>query len=225
VSPEGAAALAGLKKGDTITAVNGIPVDNSLAIHKYLENQAPDTIELTFLRDGMERSVKLVLAYTGKDSNNLGILWKMNHTTIRAGGFFDSIARGFQETRKTIVGTYRGLASLFMGVDVLKAISGPARITWMVGTVASDGFNQESAGGFSTALNFLAVLSIGLFAMNLLPIPLLDGGSILLFLIELVRRKAAKVKTVFRYQTIGMVVVAALFILSTVSDVLFFSGK
>jgi regulator of sigma E protease len=61
--------------------------------------------------------------------------------------------------------------------------------------------------------------------MNLLPIPLLDGGSILLFLIELVRRKAAKVKTVFRYQTIGMVVVAALFILSTVSDVLFFSGR
>jgi regulator of sigma E protease len=225
VSPDGAAALAGLKTGDTITSINGLPVDNSLVIHKYLEKQAPDTVELSYLRDGIEHSAKLVMAYSGGNANNLGIAWKMNRTTIRSGSFIDSLRMGFDETGKTIIGTYRGLASLFMGVDVLKAISGPARITWMVGTVASDGFRRESTGGLSTALNFLAVLSIGLFAMNLLPIPLLDGGSILLFLIELVRRKAAKVKTVFRYQTIGMVVVAALFILSTVSDVLFFSGR
>ncbi len=225
VSPDGAAALAGLKKGDSVTAIDHLTVDNSLAIHKYLEKLAPDTIQLTYMRGGVERSARLVMAYGGSDANNLGILWKMNRTTIRSDGFIDSFVMGFHETRKTIVGTYRGLASLFMGVDLLKAISGPARITWMVGTVASDGLKRESAGGLSTALNFLALLSIGLFAMNLLPIPLLDGGSILLFLIEIVRRKAAKVKTVFRYQTIGMVVVAALFILSTVSDVLFFSGR
>jgi regulator of sigma E protease len=198
---------------------------NSLVLHKYLEKQTPDTIKLTYLRDGIEHSATLVMAYNDNNTNNLGILWRMNRTTVRAGSFFDSVAMGLKETRKTIIGTYRGLASLFMGVDLLKAISGPARITWMVGTVASDGLKRESGTSLSTALNFLAVLSIGLFAMNLLPIPLLDGGSILLFLFELVRRKAAKVKTVFRYQTIGMVVVAALFILSTVSDVLFFSGR
>jgi len=112
-----------------------------------------------------------------------------------------------------------------MGVDLLKAVSGPARITWMIGSVAQSGLSGESTGGLSMALNFLAVLSIGLFAMNLLPIPLLDGGSILLFIIELFRHKAAKVKTVLRYQTIGMVAVAALFLLSTVGDVLFFSRK
>jgi regulator of sigma E protease len=61
--------------------------------------------------------------------------------------------------------------------------------------------------------------------MNLLPIPLLDGGSILLFVIEIVRRKAAKVKTVLRYQTVGIVTVAAIFLLSTVGDFIFFSGK
>jgi len=96
---------------------------------------------------------------------------------------------------------------------------------WMVGQIAADGFSAGLASGITVSFNFLAVLSIGLFAMNLLPIPILDGGWIVLFIIEAVRRKAAKVKTVLRYQTIGLVAIAALFLMTTVGDILFFSGR
>lgn len=225
VDPNGAAALAGLRAGDTIVAIDGVPVDSTMALVGYLSAHKPSKAAITYRRAGAETTSDVVLTYGADGSADLGLGWKTKTLTVRAGNAAQAVSMGLTETAKTISATYRGIASLFMGTNVLKAISGPIRITWMVGTVAASGFSASSQGGFSVAINFLAALSIGLFAMNLLPIPLLDGGSIVLYLFELLRRKAAKVKTVLRYQTIGMVAVAALFILSTLSDVLFFSRK
>jgi len=225
VDPNGAAALAGLQAGDTIVAIDGVPVDSTMAIVGYLSAHKPAKASITYRRAGVESASDVVLTYSADGSADLGLGWKTKTLTVKAANPAQAVAMGLSETAKTISATYRGIASLFMGTNVLKAISGPVRITWMVGTVAASGFSAASTGGLSVAINFLAALSIGLFAMNLLPIPLLDGGSIVLYLFELIRRKAAKVKTVLRYQTIGMVAVAALFILSTLSDVLFFSRK
>ncbi|PKL26647.1 MAG: RIP metalloprotease RseP [Spirochaetae bacterium HGW-Spirochaetae-3] len=225
VVPSGPAALAGLRPGDRILSVGGIPVSHTIALMSWLEAEKPSRADVRYSRDGAQSDATLVLSYQAGAGVDLGLGWESRVSTVRANGIGEALSMGFSETGKTISATYRGLASLFMGVNLLKAVSGPARITWMVGTVAKNGLSGQSADGMSVALNFLAILSIGLFAMNLLPIPLLDGGSILLFVIELVRRKAAKVKTVLRYQTIGMIAVAALFLLSTVGDVLFFSGK
>ncbi|OHD28133.1 MAG: RIP metalloprotease RseP [Spirochaetes bacterium GWB1_59_5] len=225
VDASGPSALSGLRAGDRIISVNGSPVDHTIGLLSILDAEKPAKVVIGFLRDGSVSETTLVLAYPSGSNTNLGVGWKPLTSSVRAQGFGEAIAMGFLETGSTISATYRGIATLFMGVDILKAVSGPARITWMVGSVAQSGLSGESSGGLSLALNFLAVLSIGLFAMNLLPIPLLDGGSILLFVIELFRHKAAKVKTVLRYQTIGMVAVSALFLLSTVGDVLFFSNK
>lgn len=225
VDAAGPAALAGLAVGDRILRINGIPVEHTLGLFGFLDSEKPSKATVTYAREGGEYETTLVLAYPAGTSADLGVGWKSLSSVVRAGGPVEALAMGISETGSTISATYRGIATLFMGVDILKAVSGPARITWMVGSVAQSGLSGESAGGLSMALNFLAILSIGLFAMNLLPIPLLDGGSILLFIIELVRHKAAKVKTVLRYQTIGMVAVAGLFLLSTVGDVLFFSRK
>lgn len=225
VDAAGPAALAGLLAGDRILSINGNPVNHTIALFSFLDSEKPSKATVRFDRDGIESDVTLVLAYPSGSSADLGLGWKSTSSSVRARGLGEALAMGIAETGSTISATYQGIATLFMGVDILKAVSGPARITWMVGSVAQSGLSGDSAGGLSMALNFLAVLSIGLFAMNLLPIPLLDGGSIVLFIIELIRHKAAKVKTVLRYQTIGMVAVAALFLLSTVGDVLFFSRK
>jgi regulator of sigma E protease len=225
VDAAGPAALAGLRVGDRILSINGKPVEHTIGLFSFLDSEKPSKATVIFTRDGGEAETTLVLAYPIGSSTNLGIGWKSMSSSVRADSLGEALAMGIAETGSTISATYQGIATLFMGVDLLKAVSGPARITWMVGSVAQSGLSGETAGGLSVALNFLAVLSIGLFAMNLLPIPLLDGGSILLFIIELFRHKAARVKTVLRYQTIGMVAVAALFLLSTVGDVLFFSRK
>lgn len=223
--PSGAAALAGLQRGDRILSLDGKNVYNTLTLLTTLDEYKPSRSIIRYQRDGQEFDSTLILTYNEAGESNLGIAWKSTSLNVKASGPVDAMSLAASETGKTIKATYRGIGSLFMGVNLLKAVSGPARITWMVGTVAKNGLTGSGSGGLQVALNFLAILSIGLFAMNLLPIPLLDGGSIVLFLFELIRRKAAKVKTVLRYQTIGMVAVAALFLLSTIGDVLFFSTK
>ncbi len=225
VSPDGAAALAGLRPGDRILSVNGEAVTHAVAISARLEAERPAKVRVEYDRGGAVAETTVVPAYSEDRGADLGVGWKSTVTEVKAESLGQAVAMGADETASTVGATYRGIASLFMGVNLLQAVSGPARITWMVGTVAKSGLTDGAAGGFSTVFSFLAILSIGLFAMNLLPIPLLDGGSIVLFIVELVRRKAPKVKTVIRYQTIGLVAVAALFLLSTIGDVLFFSGR
>ena len=74
-------------------------------------------------------------------------------------------------------------------------------------------------------MSFLAFLSISLFLMNLLPIPALDGGQIVLSLVEIIKRKPLLTKTIYRFQFVGAAMIIALFFLATFSDVLFFAGK
>ena len=222
--PDGAARLAGIEPGDRIVAVDGAPLRFTAELHRRLSADQPRTVTIGFVRDGRAMEAVLVPSY-GSDGVDLGISWKTVRFEVKASGLLDALRMGAGETVGTVSATLKGLASLFMGVDLLKAVSGPARITWIVGQVAADGFSGGVASGMSASFNFLAVLSIGLFAMNLLPIPLLDGGWMLLFLVEAIRRKPVKVRTVFKYQTIGIIVVAALFLLTTVGDILFFSGR
>lgn len=225
VTPEGAAIVAGLAPGDEIVAVDGTPVANTFAFEDYLKTRRPEIAALTVLRGGVQTEVALRLPADARETGDIGAAWKRSTLEIKSDGLADAVRDGLAETWKTVASTYRGLASLFTGVDIFKSLSGPARITWIVGSVAQSGFSSGSPNGLVVALNFLSFLSIGLAVMNLLPIPLLDGGSIVLSLVEAARRKALKVKTVMRYQSIGMVIVAALFLLATVGDVIFFAGR
>jgi regulator of sigma E protease len=109
------------------------------------------------------------------------------------------------------------------GVDLFSSISGPARITWIVGSTASQGFGEQGTSGLIKSLNLLAFLSIGLFIMNLLPIPALDGGQMLLFAFEGIRNRPLKTKNVYRFQFVGAAIVLALFVLASVGDLIFFS--
>jgi len=225
LSQTGPARLAGLLPGDVLLSVNGFDFSHSAALYDYLSRERPERAIAVYQRGGTTAEAPLVLVYGPDGSTDLGIMWSRLTLEIKAKGPLDALAKGWNETIKTIGATFRGIGSLFMGVNVLKAVSGPARITWMVGQIASEGFSAGLASGMTISFNFLAVLSIGLFVMNLLPIPILDGGWIVLFIIEGIRRKAARVKTVLRYQTIGLVAIAALFLMTTVGDILFFSGR
>jgi len=109
------------------------------------------------------------------------------------------------------------------GVDLFSSISGPARITWIVGSTASQSFGEQGTSGLIKSLNLLAFLSIGLFIMNLLPIPALDGGQMLLFAFEGIRNRPLKTKNVYRFQFVGAAIVLALFVLASVGDLIFFS--
>jgi regulator of sigma E protease len=73
--------------------------------------------------------------------------------------------------------------------------------------------------------NFLALLSVVLFFMNLLPIPVLDGGQIVLAAVEWVRGRSPHPKAVYRYQLIGGVVIFAILFVALFGDILFLAGR
>jgi regulator of sigma E protease len=113
------------------------------------------------------------------------------------------------------------LGLLFRGVDLTQAVSGPIRITYMLGDAATAGFGESFGLGIRTMANFLALISIALCIMNLLPIPIVDGGMILLFIIEWIRRKPLNTKVIQVFQTVGVVIIFSLMVFAVFGDILF----
>jgi regulator of sigma E protease len=136
-----------------------------------------------------------------------------------------AFVQGWTESFEMIGMSLKGLAMLFRGVNLFKAISGPARITYLIGSATQASLSSSGAAGFSYILSFLAFLSVSLFIMNLLPIPALDGGQILLSLAEILRRKPLLTTTIYRFQFVGAAMILLLFFIATFSDILFFSGR
>ena len=107
---------------------------------------------------------------------------------------------------------------MFKGVDVTQAVSGPVRITVMLGDTVQTGFKAGFRAGLTSTLNFLALISISLFIMNLLPIPILDGGLILFALIETIIRRPVHPKVMYYTQFIGIAFIVVLFGIALFSD-------
>jgi len=223
VDPQGSAAIAGIKKGDLITSINGKPVRNTVDIIATLSSK-PEKVTLSGFRDGASFDAKLVLTYSGQGQPLLGIAFETMTRTEKAASIAEAVAKGGTETYKTFSMTVKGIGLLFSGVNVLKAVSGPARITYLVGSTATESIKASGISGIPTILSFLAFLSVSLFIMNLLPIPALDGGQIVLSVTEIVRRKPLPTKAIYRFQFIGAAMIMVLFFVATVSDILFFAG-
>jgi len=224
VAQGSAAALAGIEAGDRIVEVNGKPVDHAIAALAFLSAK-PERAAFVLDRGGQRIEAPVVLSWGETGSSNLGIGFKTQPKVIKADGPADAVRQGLVETWKTFATSIKGLGLLFKGVDLFKAVSGPARITYLVGKSAAEGIQSVGSGGIALPFNFLAFLSIGLFIMNLLPIPALDGGLIAMALLEAFRQRPLKPLTVYRYQFVGTAMILAIFVFATIGDVLFFAAR
>ena len=224
VDQQGSAAIAGIRAGDTITEIDGKPIKNTVGILSALDSR-PEKVSISLLRGGQLLTVKAIVSYDAEGQSNLGLSFESITRTDKATSLFDAIVKGLEETGATFTMSAKGIGLLFSGVNVLKAVSGPARITYMVGNTAKQSIEASGFAGIPTILSFLAFLSVSLFLMNLLPIPALDGGQILLSITEAIQRKPLRTKTIYRFQFVGAAMIMALFFLATFSDLLFFAGK
>jgi regulator of sigma E protease len=223
VDPKGGAAKAGLAPGDRILTLNGRAIRHEIELQALLLD-APARSAMTFARGGETRAVPVIIA-SGATQGGLGLGFQKVAHVVKSANASAALTDGLGRTWSTFSESIQGLGLLFRGVNVLKAVSGPARITYFAGRIAVDSVSQNGAGGIVGYFDFLAFLSIALFIMNLLPIPALDGGMILLFVIETIRNRPLRTKTVYRFQFVGMAFILALFILAALSDILFFSGN
>lgn len=213
---------AGLIAGDRIIEVEGFPVANTIDFDAIIQNKKYANI--VYERNGIKKTVLLILPEVVENGEaltiaDIGIQWQRQAVQTQTYGFFPAFAVGTKETFNLLGLTVKSLGLLFRGIDLTKAVSGPIGITIMLGETAKAGFSAGFSVGLITVLNFLALISISLFLMNLLPIPILDGGLILFSSIECIRKKAIKPMILYRVQFIGIGFIVILFAIGLFGDI------
>ncbi len=218
------AAIAGLKSGDIIVNANGDKITQYMDFVKVLWSK-PGKLVLTVMRDGKKQRLTQVLDYNDTGLVDPGISFQMQTYKSPPLNVFQAVHKGISESFKTLALTVRSLKLLFAGVNLNQAVSGPIRITYMLGEITSQGFAEGISEGLAMFLNFVALINIALFFMNLLPIPALDGGQILFCIIEMIRGKKFQPKIAVRYQVIGFAFLITLMIFAVFNDVIFLINK
>ncbi|MBQ1984200.1 MAG: RIP metalloprotease RseP, partial [Spirochaetaceae bacterium] len=215
---------AGLQVGDLILKINDSSIKNTVDYNKAIEDL--DKFSMTVLRNGQEFFIPEVeprIIKADKDENSqkatVGIGFHAEKIKTKTYSFFPAIGNGFKEAVNTTWLSLKSLALLFQGVDLTKAVSGPLRITVMLGDTAKTGFSAGFSTGIVTVFNFLAIISISLFIMNLLPIPILDGGLILFALIEAITKKQISPRIQYYVQFVGIAFILILFTFAMFGDI------
>lgn len=200
VSPASPAQLSGLQAGDVIVALNSVNVNQRCEhFNENIQKQPDEVIELKITRNGLEKLLTIKLAskeHQGKTIGFLGVTrardaWPDSHKFELRYGFFESLNQSLNKTWDVTVLSFDMIGKLITGDISAKNLSGPIGI--------AQGAGNSAGVGFVYFLGFIAFFSINLGLFNLLPLPVLDGGHLLYYLIELLTGKPVPEK----FQEIG----------------------
>ncbi len=212
ITKNSAAELANLQVNDTIIAVNGETISDWRQLVNLITQSANKSLQFSVKRQDSINSVTVTpksrINEHGIEQGFLGVApvvqpWPDGYVETRSFGPLDSIARGTQETWRLITLSFDMIGNLITGQVSVKNLSGPVGIAVGAGTSVSY--------GLVAFLSFLALISVNLGVFNLLPLPVLDGGHLMYYIIELFRKKPVSEKT----QEFGFKVGALLLIFLT----------
>ncbi len=209
------ASASGLRTNDQITAVDGKPIAYWHQFSTLIRKSRGRTLTLTVLR-GTETKTLTVTPVRSHGRYLVGVEPQIKLEFHRY-GLADSLRLGFDKTLEFIDITFLTLKKLVLLQLSIKTLGGPVMIAELSGKAA--------AAGFSSFLSLLAMISISLGILNLLPIPVLDGGLLLFLAIEAVRGKPLSRAVMERAQSIGAAVLITLIAVVSYNDVMrvFFS--
>lgn len=209
ITEGGVLQAAGVVTGDKILSVNGNTTDSYTEVATIISKAATDattapSFDLVVEHDGKNRHVS-VTAEQVDGAYRIGI------SPILKTGFVDKIVGGFQEAGATALRVVTALKNLIANFDV-KQLGGPVAIY----KVSS----QAAEFGLVSVLGLMAALSINLGIFNLIPIPALDGGKIVMNILEAIRRKPLKPETESYITLAGVAVMVVLMIVVTWNDII-----
>ena len=223
VLPDSAASEAGLMAGDKVIAINGMNANNIADFRPIVMDNASQKINITVLRNGEEITREAIPRPVASKSfgtyGSLGIEFDstpMKVEKVDGIPFPKSIPAAFKETGNYIVSYLNGLKLLFTGkLSVRENLGGPVRIIQISSQVISVDIEYR----LRTILSFTATISLILFLMNLLPLPVVDGGMIVFSFIELIMRRPINRKVLTKIQAIGAAFLITLAIFITINDI------
>lgn len=205
-----AGARAGLRAGDEIVTFDGEPVESSNQLTEWVRSRANQTVELGILRDGSTRHIPVSIdeqEVAGERIGRIGVAFDLAQMyTLQQYGLGSALGQAATKTWDMSVFTLQIVGRIFTGDVSLKAISGPISIAETTGFAARQGWR--------TFLSTLALISISLGILNLLPIPILDGGQVVYQLAELVKGRPVSERALLVGQQIG---IAMLLLMMTVA--------
>lgn len=208
----GAADEAGLQSGDVIRSVNGKNVDFLMQVTNEIE-ESGDSVEMEVERDGELLSYTVPIGSDGLIGIGTSADESFDVQQFEY-GLFGSLNVGFDRTEETFTGIVQGFSKMFSGsISVRDNLGGPVAI-------ANVTKEATSAGGMIGFWNITAFLSITLAIMNILPIPVLDGGHLVFLIYEGITRREPSPKVRMALQQIGFLLIIALFIFVTFNDIL-----
>lgn len=214
------AARAGLKPHDLIVSVNGTRVKHWLQLLHDVRKHPGKTIQITVLRN--QKVVPLTLTIgrmheSGKLYGHIGAEVKLPPIparyvhTVRY-GFWGSIKASAYRTWNMFFLNLKIVGKMFSGTVSLNTLSGPITVFKVAG--------QASQAGLSVYLSFIAFVSVALGFLNLLPIPMLDGGHILFQCIEAIARRPVPLRYQIMGLKVGVIVIVWLMLQATINDIL-----
>ncbi len=218
LDPKGPAQAAGLKLGDRLQSIDGIAVDDWQQVVDSVRARPGQRVQLKVLRDGEVLDVALELAVRGEGKARTGYMgagvagigWPAEMLREVSYGPLEAVGQALSRTWTMSLLTLDSIKKMLLGELSVKNLSGPITIAKVAGASA-----QSGVGDF---LNFLAYLSISLGVLNLLPIPVLDGGHLLFYLVEWVRGRPLSERVQAWGMQIGISLVVGVMLLALVND-------
>ncbi|HTM58223.1 MAG TPA: RIP metalloprotease RseP [Candidatus Udaeobacter sp.] len=203
---------AGLKDGDRIVLVDGDSIATWSDLRAHIGARADRPVHLRLSRGGDSFDVTLTpMNSTGRSGGpgQIGIEPPFHGFYVERHSLLESIDLGFHATLALVANVYRGMwLTVSRPLYYREYLGGPLFI--------AQAANEAARRGLDSYLQLLAMINIAIMAFNLLPLPVLDGGHILLALLQALRRQGISVRTYLNFQRIGLIVLGTLFILIVV---------
>jgi len=220
IMPGGAAEKAGMLPGDLVLAIDGKPMTDGIAVIETLMASPGKTLQVLLRRHGQDLVVPVTPeGEAGKGAQAAVTVGKINaeialtpDMIVVASGPFQAVGKGAVKVWDTSIMSLKMLGKMFTGEVSLKNVTGPITI--------ADYAGQTARIGLVSYLSFIAFISISLGVMNLLPIPVLDGGHLLYYSLEVLTGRPLPERVGEIAQRLGLGLLLTLMVLAVFNDVL-----
>jgi regulator of sigma E protease len=221
VTPDGAAAAAGIKPGDLIVAIDGRPISGFSDMQRIVAGSSGRTLTLTIDRGGVREDIKAAPNTRGFCNAILGISkLPADDIKLKTESPGSALVLGVEETYFVVERSLCFVAGVIVGRESANQLGGPIKIAEVAGDAWKSGLDSGGIGTAIASLLYLSgFLSASIGLLNLFPIPLLDGGHLLFYAIEALRGRPLSERAQEVGFRIGLAIVVMLMIFAAYNDI------